>query len=200
MYQKILCFAILFLMLGILNGMPARAGTPTDQIRETTDKILAIVTDTALKAPQKAEERRKLIRACLDERFDWMELARRSLALHWAQRTEEEKENFVSLYKMLLERTYLNKVEGYSGEKVTYVGESVDGDYSTVTVKIITTKDQEITVEYRLRNKQDNWLIYDISIESVSLVNNYRAQFSTIINESSYEELLKRMTKKVSQE
>lgn len=178
----------------------AWAGVPTDKIRETTDEILAVVTDSALKDPARAEERKRLIREAVDKRFDWTEMARRSLARYWKERTAEEKKDFVDLFGRLLERTYLDKVEGYSGEKVNYAGESLDGDYGVVKVQIITTKNEEIDVDYRLRKKGADWRVYDISIAGVSLVNNYRVQFNSILARSSYRELVKRLREKVDQE
>jgi len=199
MFRKMSCLSILLFILCLFAPISAKADAPTDKIKETTDKILAIVSNEALKAPEKAEERRVHIRAALDERFDWEEMSRRSLGLHWAKRTPDEKKEFIGLYKRLLERTYLDKVESYSGEKVVYVGDSIDNGYSSVRVKIITTKDQEIQVEYRMRNKKDDWFVYDIFIEGVSLVNNYRAQFNSILTKSSYQQLIQRLTDKVSQ-
>ncbi len=179
-------------------AIPAWAGEPTEQIKKTTDKIISTITDPTLKDAGKSEERRKLIRAAADERFDWEEMARRSLARHWAERTDAEKREFTSLFSDLLERTYMDKVEGYSGEKVLYEGETVDGDYAVVGVKILTAKDTEISVEYRVRRKENGWFIYDVSIEGVSLVNNYRTQFNSIILRSSYRELVKKLAAKVA--
>jgi phospholipid transport system substrate-binding protein len=124
-------------------------------------------------------------------------MARRSLARHWAQRTAEEKKEFVHLFAELLERTYMSKVEGYSGEKVRYQRETVDGDYAVVKVKILTQKSKDIPVEYRLKKEGDDWLVYDVSIEGVSLVNNYRTQFTSIVLQSSYENLVKKLREKV---
>jgi phospholipid transport system substrate-binding protein len=123
-------------------------------------------------------------------------MARRSLARHWEKRTEEERKEFVRLYADLLERTYLGKVEGYSGEKVHYEGESVDGDYAKVKMKIVTEKNVSIPVEYRLRTEGKDWLVYDVSIEGVSFINNYRTQFNSIISQSSYENLVKKLKEK----
>jgi phospholipid transport system substrate-binding protein len=189
--------AFLLLILGI--AVPGLAGEPTDQVQQTTDKILSIVSDPILKAASKAEERRKRIRSAVDERFDWEEMARRSLARHWAQRTDEEKKEFIRLFGELLEQTYLDKVEAYSGEKVQYEGETIDRDYAVVKVKIITKKNVDIPVEYRLKKKGNDWLVYDISIEGVSLVNNYRTQFNSILSGSSYGELVKRLKAKATQ-
>jgi phospholipid transport system substrate-binding protein len=173
------------------------AEEPTEAIKQTTDKILAIVTDPALKPASKTAEREKLIRQAVDERFDWEEMTRRALATHWANRTPEERKEFIPLFSDLLERTYMKKVEDYSGEKVLYEGESKEGDYASVKVKIVTKKNKDISVEYRLKKEGNKWLVYDISIMGASLVNNYRTQFNSIISQSSYENLVKRLREKV---
>ena len=184
----------LLLVLGITA--PGLAGEPTEKIRQTTDKILSIVSNSALKDPSKAKERRKLIRSAVDERFDWDEMARRSLATHWAKRTAEERKEFIRLFADLLERTYMKKVEDYSGEKVLYGEETKDGDHARVKIRIVTKKNKDIPVEYRFKKEGNDWLIYDVSIEGVSLVNNYRTQFNSIILQSSYENLVKRLKDK----
>lgn len=188
---------VFFLVLGV-NAL-CLAGEPTEKIRQTTDKILSIVTDPSLKDPSKAQEREKLIRRAVDEQFDWEEMARRSLATHWAKRTAEERKEFVRLFADLLERTYMRKVEDYSGEKVLYEGETKDGDYVKVKVKIVTKKNKDIPVEYRLKKEGNDWFIYDVSIEGVSLVNNYRTQFNNIIVQSSYENLIKKLRDKAEE-
>jgi phospholipid transport system substrate-binding protein len=188
---------IFFLVFGMT--LPGWAGEPTDQIKQTTDKILSIITNPALKPPSKTAEREKLIRQAVDERFDWEEMARRALATHWAKRTLEERKEFVRLFADLLERTYKKKVEDYSGEKVLYEGETKDGDYATVKVKIVSKKNKDIPVEYRLKKEGNDWFVYDVSIEGVSLVNNYRTQFNSIIVQSSYENLIKRLKDKAEE-
>lgn len=198
MSRRFLCLVWICFFLALSADL--WAGVPTDKIRETTDEILAVVTDQALKDPARAAERKSLIRKAVDKRFDWGEMARRSLARYWNQRTEEEKAAFVDLFGRLLERTYLDKVEGYSGEKVNYLDEGIDGDYAEVKVQILTTKNEEIGVEYRLRKKGDDWLVYDISIAGVSLVNNYRVQFNSILTRSPYKELVRRLEEKIAQE
>jgi len=185
----------LFLVLAV--AAPVLAAEPMEAMKQTTDKVLSIVTNPALKSAAKASEKDKLIRQAVDERFDWEEMARRSLATHWAKRTPEERKEFVPLFADLLERTYMKKVEDYSGEKVLYEGETKEGDYATVKVKIVTKKNQDIPVEYRLKKEGNDWMIYDVSISGVSLVNNYRSQFNSIISQSSYENLVKRLREKV---
>jgi len=195
LFRNIVCF-----LLVLVVTVPVLAGEPTEQIKQTTDKILSIVKDPALKSPSKAQERRRLIHKAVDERFDWEEMARRSLGRYWAQRTPEEKKEFVHLFSELVERTYMSKVEDYSGEKVRYEGETIDGNYAVVKVNIITQKNRNISVDYRLQKEGSEWLVYDVSIEGVSLVNNYRSQFNSIILQSSYENLLRRLKAKVALE
>ena len=189
--------AVVVSFLLVSTGL-AGAGEPTDQIKETTDKILSIVKDPALKAPEREAERRRLIRQAVDERFDWEEMAKRTLARHWRKRTVKEKKEFINLFAKLLERTYMDKVEGYSGEKVVYVGDRVEGKYAVGKVKILTPQDTEIPVLYRMKKKGDKWLVYDISIEGVSLINNYRTQFNSILVRSSFKELIERLKAKVN--
>ena len=191
-----LCLSfLLFLTIPALDA--ASGGTPTEQIKTTTEKILAVVSSPELKEPAMADERRRRIRAAVDERFDWEEIASRALARHWRERTEKERQEFIELFGELLERTYLKKVEGYGGEKVSYDGERIDGEYAEVIVKILTLKGTEIPVEYRVKKQGDDWLVYDIVIQGVSLVKNYRTQFNDIINRSSYDELVKKLRTKV---
>jgi phospholipid transport system substrate-binding protein len=186
--------------LTIATAFEASAGIPTDQIRDTTDKIIAIVSDPELKGTDREPERNRKIRQAVDERFDWEGISRRALARHWKKRTAEEREEFIVLFGRLLERTYRDKVSDYSGEKVTYVDERVDGKYAVVSVKIFTTKNQDVSVDYRVKRRGEGWYVYDVSIEGVSLVNNYRKQFNSIIMRSSYEELIKRLKAKVAEE
>lgn len=176
------------------------AGEPTEDVRKTTDRIIAIVTDPGLKKADKAQEKSRQIRNVVDERFDWEEMSKRTLARNWKDRTEDEKKEFIDLFGRLLERTYLDKVEGYSGEKVLYIDEKIQGNYAIVAVKIVTKQETEIQVDYRLQKKGKEWLVYDISIEGVSLVNNYRKQFSSIMTRSSFKDLIEKLKSKVEEE
>jgi phospholipid transport system substrate-binding protein len=195
MLQNFLCrtFALLLVIFGLAT--PSLAGEPTDHIRKTTDKIITILSDPALK--NEVQTRRKMLRNTLSERFDWEEMARLSLAGHWQGLTDEEKKEFVPLFTDLLERTYMNRIENYSGDKVTYDAERVKGDYSLVKVTIFTDKQVEIPVVYKMKKKGPEWTIYDVSIEGVSLVNNYRQQFDSIILSSSYQGLVEKLKEKV---
>ena len=186
------------LMFGI--SIPAQAEGPTERIKGTTDRIISILSDPAMKAPEKAKDKRKLIRQAVDERFDWEEFSRRALAQHWKNRTEQEKKEFVPLFGKLVERTYMDKVEDYSGEKVLYVGERIMGDYGLVKAKVVTNDKREIDVDYRLKYKGSDWYVYDVTVVGVSLVKSYRVQFNEIIMQSSYAELVKRLKDKLAAE
>ncbi|EFK09125.1 toluene tolerance protein Ttg2D [delta proteobacterium NaphS2] len=193
--RSILCGALLMLIL----AAPCFAGAPTEDIKQTTDRILIVVSDPALKGPENEKKREKLVRQAVDERFDWEAMTKRSLARHWQKRTDSEKKEFITLFGKLLERTYMDKVGSYSGEKVIYTDESTDGKYATVTAKILTHSNTEVEVLYRLKDLNGDWRVYDISIEGVSMVNNYRKQFNSIIVRSSYNELVKKLKEKVAE-
>jgi phospholipid transport system substrate-binding protein len=195
MLRNFLCrtIALLLVIFGLVTY--SLAGEPTDHIKKTTDKMITILNDPALK--NKVEERRKMLRSTLSERFDWEEMAKRSLAGHWQSLTEEERKEFVPLFTDLLERTYMNRIENYSGDKVTYDDERVKGNYSLVKVTIFTDKQVQIPVVYKMMKKDPEWTIYDVSIEGVSLVNNYRQQFDSVILTSSYQGLVEKLKEKV---
>lgn len=175
----------------------AHAGEPTDLAKQTTDKVIDILKNKELRKPEKTKERRALMRKVVSERFDFEEMAKRSLARYWNQRTPEEKKEFVALYTDLLERTYVKKVESYSDYKVMYAEETSDADYAVVKTKIIiTSKNMDVPVAYKMEKKNGRWGVYDVVIEGVSLVNNYRNQFNRIIGSGSYAELVKRLKNK----
>jgi phospholipid transport system substrate-binding protein len=171
----------------------AAAGAPTDQLRTQVDRVLKLLEDPALKAPDKARERRTAVRKVADEIFDFGETAKRSLGRHWAARTPQEREEFVKLFGDLLERSYISKIELYSGEKVQYTGDKIEGDTAVVSSKLLTKTGSEVPIDYRMLKKGDRWLVYDVVIEGVSLISNYRTQFNKIIQTSSYQELVKKM-------
>jgi len=180
-----------------LAAGPVRAGAPLDQLRLQVDRVLKVLDDPELKKENKAKERRVAVRKIANDIFDFNETAKRSLGRHWAARTPAEREEFVQLFSDLLERSYLSKIELYGGEKIQYLSDSVDdGDQGKVQTKIVTKQGSEIPIEYRMHKKGEKWLVYDVIIEGVSLVANYRTQFNKIIQTSSFQELVKKMKSK----
>jgi len=187
-------------LLVVWEPTESLAGLATDQVKGTVDQVIKILTDPALKGEKKIRERRAKIRQVVLQRFGFTEMSKRSLGRYWNERTPEERTEFVSLYTDLLERAYIDRVDGYTGEQVVYLGESIDGDYSEVRSKIVTKRNQEIPIIYRLQLASTNWEVYDVIVEGVSLVNNYRTQFSKIIRTSSYQVLVKKMQVKLEGE
>jgi phospholipid transport system substrate-binding protein len=200
MRKRDYCTTVFIPLLLLWLVAPVMAGEPTEKIKQTTDTILALLSDPELSAPDKVGERRRLIRKAVDERFDWEEISMRALGRPWLKLTDEEKSEFTKLFGRLVERNYMNKVEGYSGEKVHYIGESVKGKYGEVNVKVHTNANQEITVDYRLIEKRGNWMVYDVLVEGISLVKNYRVQFNDILKKSSFQALMTKLREKVNQE
>jgi phospholipid transport system substrate-binding protein len=188
--------APLFLVtVGILClfWIKAWAGMPTDQLRGSVDRVIQILEDPQLKAEAKAADRRAAIRKEAESIFDFTETAKRALGQHWKTLNPSQQQEFVSLFEDLLERAYVLKIEKYSGEKVAYLGDTVDGDLATVKTKFTTKQGTEIPVDYRLLRRGDRWLVYDVFVEGVSLVANYRTQFDRIMRTGSYDELVRRM-------
>ena len=171
----------------------ATAGEPTSQLRAQVDRVLKLLADPAMKQPARATERRAAMRAIANDIFDFTETAKRALGRHWAARTPAERDQFVQVFADLLERSYISKVEHYGGDTIEYTGDSVDGDQATVGSRIITRQGVEVPIQYRMQRKGDRWLVYDVGIEGVSLVANYRSQFNKIIQTSSFEELVRKM-------
>jgi len=178
-------------MLSSLVGTPAWAG-PTDQLREYTDQVIKILDDPVLARG----DRRAAVHKIAHEAFDVTETARRVLARHWQARTPAERDEFTQLFADLLERTYIARLDEYGGERIRYVGESIDGELATVRARIVTRAGLEVPVESRMVRRGERWLIYDVLIENVSLVANYRSQFDRIVRSSSYEELVRRLKQK----
>ena len=182
--------AAIVLALALLVVHSASAGAPTDQLRGSVDGVLKTLSDPEMKKESKTAERRRLIRAAASEIFDFSEISRRSLAVHWQARTPAEREQFVALFGDLLEHSYISKIEAYSGERIVYVGETVDGTQAVVRTRIVSKQGTETPVDYRMLVDGGRWRAYDVSIEGVSLVANYRSQFNSIIQRSGYPDLV----------
>ena len=169
------------------------AGAPTEQIRGTIDRAIETLKDPALAAKGKREERRGLLRKEIAPAFDFAEMSKRSLGTRWRERTPEERDRFVPLFRELLENSYLGKIEAYEGEVIRYDKETVDGPYAEVKTLVVTRKGQEHPVDYRMLGDGGKWRIYDVVIEGISLVNNYRSQFNSILQKSSFAEMMEKL-------
>jgi len=183
---------VMVLALFLVLSSPVLASTPTEQVREKADKVMKILNDPALK--NNKEKRRDMVMNVVEDMIDWQEVSKRALAIHWRKRTQEERKEFTNLYRDLLKRTYSDKLDLYAGEQIVYDSEKIEGNRAVVKTRMINKKKgEEASVEYRLIKKNGRWLGYDLVIEGISAVNNYRVQFNEIITSSSYENLVKKM-------
>ena len=183
-------------LLALSFASAAWAGIPTDQLKGAIDRVVKTLEDPAYKGEGKGLERRRAVRKIADDIFDFTEISRRALARHWQTLSEKQREEFVGLFADLLERSYISKIELYGGEKIQYTNERVDGETATVATRIITKNGTDVPVDYRMHKKGDRWLVYDVNIEGVSLVSNYRTQFNKIIQTASYNDLVQKLKTK----
>src|SRR5918996_6164778 len=189
--RSVWILATLALVLTVLG--PAWAGPPTDTLREYTEAVQKVLDDPALKTDERRHERRAAVRKLAAEAFDVQETARRALGRHWQQRTPTEREEFVQLFADLLEQTYIAKIDLYGGERLRFTHERGDGDSAVVRAKVVTRQGTEGPVEGRMHKRSERWLLYDVTVEGISLIANYRSQFDRIIRTSSFNELIKRL-------
>ncbi len=193
-----LILLLVALTAALLLPLPAGAGAPTDQLRAAADRVIQILDDPALQAEERALERQAAVRAAVVDLFDFTEIGRRALARHWRELSEPEQQEFVALFRALLDRTYLPQINLYQRERIQFVGESVDGEFAAVQAHVATRRGQEAGVIFRLHRRGEGWLIYDVSVEGISLVGNYRAQFDQIIQRASYQGLVARIRQKLA--
>jgi len=174
------------------------AETATEALRKTINEVTRILNDQSMKKPEKHEERRQLLEKVVGDRFSYDEMAKRALTTQWQKLDDKQRTEFVDLFRRLLTNSYADKVEGYTGEQVRYLNERKEEDYAEVRTKVVSTK-TEIPMDYRLLNKAGDWRVYDVVVDGVSLVNNYRGQFNKIIRTSGYDDLVKQLRFKSDQ-
>jgi phospholipid transport system substrate-binding protein len=195
--DKILAIAVIFWFL-----FPATlfAGLPTDQVRATADQVLEILNNPKLASASAKQERRKRLRDAIYPRFDFAEMARRSLGPAWRQASPADQQEFIRLFTQLLEQTYVTSIEAYKGEKISYGNEiREDDDYAEVDTKVFPKDAEPVNVDYKLHKVNGEWKAYDVIIANVSIVNNYRAQFSRVLAQNSFGELLNRIRAKLAE-
>jgi phospholipid transport system substrate-binding protein len=187
---------ILGLTLNLLVGAAGVwAGPPTEIARQVIERALEALNDPSIKG----EARRQKVKRIVDPYFDYQEMAKRSLGPTWGKLSASQRQEFVTLFAQLLEASYSDKIEKYAQRvRIDYTGEILDGEYAEVRTVVVRANDR-IPLNYRLLHEPGGWKVYDVVIEGVSLVSNYRSQFSRIIHESSYAELVRRLKTKVSE-
>jgi phospholipid transport system substrate-binding protein len=165
---------------------------PTEAVRATLTEVFRILEDETLKDPAKLIPRRHMLEEVIASHFDYTEMSKRALAAHWVPLTTGERAEFVELFKSFLSDRYAEKIESYSGEQVAYLSERIEGNYAEVRTELRSNK-VAIPMDYRLQGKDGTWHAYDLIVDGVSLVKNYRSQFEKIIRSSSYQDLVRRL-------
>ena len=187
---------ISFAIVSLLAAVPARAGDPAEELRAAVEKVQKILNDPQLKSEGKKQERLDQLRQVIYPKFDFVEMAKRSLGSHWRRRSTEEQREFVEVFRELLENSYVSSLDSYDGEKVVIQDKKQDKNFAEVDTKIVTKKGEEFSVNYKMHETDGNWKVYDVVIENISIVNNYRSQFNRVIAKSSYEDLVRNMKEK----
>ena len=177
----------------------ARAESPTDAVKSVVDEVFRILEDPSLKAPALKQQRRNRIKQVVDRRFDYEEMAKRSLGASWGPLSAGQRQEFVRLFGELLEASYSGKVMNYQGEKIQYLREFSEGANYAEVRTVVLRKNDRFPIDYRMIRKDQGWVVYDVVIEGVSLVSNYRSQFSQVIRQSSYNGLVQRLRNKINE-
>lgn len=168
--------------------------SPTEEVKKTVDEVVRIVADKEMKKNE--VKRRQALKKTISTIFDYSEMAKRSLGKHWNVRTAAEKKQFTELFATLLENSYAGKIESYNNEKIVYIKELVESENAEIKSKVVTAARDEFTLDYRLHKSGGRWMVYDVVIEGVSLVSNYRSQFNKTITSSGYDKLVKKLQSK----
>jgi phospholipid transport system substrate-binding protein len=188
----VMALALAALALG--PAAPGSAATPTEELKVYTDRVVKVLENRSLTSQQ----RRAAVREVAGEVFDVQEVAQRALGQHWAKLAPAERQEFVELFGELLESTYISRIDEYGGERLVYIDEQVDGERAVVRARIVTKNGTEVPIESRLMRRNGRWMIYDVVIESASLVGNYRSQFDRVMRQGGYKELSKRLRERVN--
>ncbi len=184
---------LIIVVLSMLAVPGAWAGAPTDQLRDGIDRVFKILRDPEMAGEVKAPQRRRAILTAAVGIFDFGEMAKRSLGQHWTARTPAERREFVALFTDLIQHSYIAKVDQHGGAKMIYGGETIEGDHAAVRTIIPLSNGSQMPLEYRMHNVDARWQVYDLSLDGISLVSNYRAQFNKVIRIDSYETLVTKL-------
>jgi phospholipid transport system substrate-binding protein len=189
-----LVLSTLILPLALVSAHRAWAGPPTDQLRGGVDRVLEVLRDPQLSGDAQSDRRRIAVGKVAGEIFDFGDMAKRALGQHWAERTPAERAEFVRLFTDLIQRAYVGKVDQHAAAtKMTFRGETVDADYAVVRTTIPLGNGSTMPLDYRMHSTRDHWQVYDLNIDGISLVANYRAQFNRFIRTSSYPALVTKL-------
>ena len=199
--MKLTNFPVLFFVIGLsINLMTASvclAGSDaTSQLKNTIDEVIKIAKKDSMEST--GGDRRIAMQKAIDERFNYSQMVRRSLGKTYDSLSDQKRQNFIKLFKGLLENSYASKLESYRDEKINFLDEVVKGKYALVKTNIVRSNNT-IRVDYKLILGNGEWKVYDFVIEGVSMIRNYKAQFTKIIRRDSYEVLVEKLTKKINE-
>ena len=166
--------------------------TPTEDVRSSVEAVIALLKDDQLDR----DTRREKMREVIGKRFDFRAMSQRTLATNWKKASDGEKQKFTELFAELIQNSYVSKIESYTNESVKYPAEKKKGRKAEVDTLIITSS-AEIPVNYRVYQKDGSWLVYDVIIEGVSLISNYRSSYQEIVKKDGFDGLLARMEEKI---
>jgi phospholipid transport system substrate-binding protein len=191
-----LTFLISLIAMLVFKALPVLAGAPTDEIRTAIDQGVQILKSAKLDSSKQRAQIIDQLRDIVYTRFDFEEMAKRSLGSHWRRLNPQQQKEFVTAFTELLETTYADKIDLYEGQQVEYVGETIDKNYAEVNTRVVGKNRETYSVDYKLHQVGGKWKIYDVVAENISLVNNYRSQFNRVVVNSSVEELIRRIKQK----
>jgi len=200
------CLFAALLFATAMKASQVTAGAITDDLKVIVDKIVDVLTDPKLAGPEKKQERTKIIHTIANEKFDWEEMAKRSIGVRWRELSPQQQKEFIDVFVDFLERTYISKIDlflqkskDFSSKNITYYKETIEGRYALVESKI-AVNEQEIPLHYKLLDKNGKWVVYDLTVEGIGLVSNYRTQFNEILASSSFDDLIKKLKLKEGNE
>jgi phospholipid transport system substrate-binding protein len=186
--------AVMVVAVALTHVARAADAGPMATVKDTVNQVLAIVSNPSYKSARTRE--RDKLRAVVAPRFDFTDMARSSMGYSWRNLSPAQRQEFVDAFTRLLEASYMGKIENYNGQKIEYLRQTQNGDYSEVYTNIVPSGGEPISINYRLKNEGGTWKVYDVLIDNISLVGNYRAQFARIINEKGYNQLIALIKKK----
>ena len=189
--------AVLSIIIFLLFSLPVYAGAPLDTVQANVNKVLEVLRDPKLKAASAKEIKKKKLSPIYERMFNDVELSKRTLAKNWNSMNAVQQKEFVQLFRQVLEKAYIDKILAYTDEKIVFDREiMVSGTQAEVQTRIVTSS-KEIPISYRVILTARNWKVYDVLIENVSLVMNYRTQFNDILAKNTIQQLLEILRKKV---
>ena len=194
--QKLSTPAVVFALM-LSFGPPsvpaAEAGPPTDQLRNGIERIFEILGDPDMSGDEKVAQRKIAVTRIAGEIFDFGEMSKRTLGRHWELRTPAERKDFARLFTELIQRTYFSRIDEHGSEKTVFRGETIDGQHAVVRTMLLLGHGAQMPLDYSMLNASDRWRVYDLSIDGISLIANYRTQFNRVIRSSSYADLVIRL-------